>query len=143
MWCVVHVLTGFYMYYPSLNKLWKTFKKVLKTSPFAFFTIIKLLSRRSSQKKTNTKSMRSIRSSVMGICLLLRVRGWKIDHQERKNANPLGYACWVTRKPVFSILIDYHFLLMFLLKSKKKQVYVYVPVNFFSQYTAINIKSLN
>ena len=79
----------------------------------------------------------------MGICLLLRVRGWKIDHQERKNANPLGYACWVTRKPVFSILIRLSFFTDVFIKVKKKQVYVYVPVNFFSQYTAINIKSLN
>ena len=60
--------------YPSLNKLWKTFKKVVKMSHFAFYR-----SKRCTPKKMH---LTLIRSSGLGF----RPPG------KKKNANPQGYA---------------------------------------------------
>lgn len=43
--CIGHVLTT-HIYYPSLSKLWKTFKKVLRKSRFAIVRKTLLLSKR-------------------------------------------------------------------------------------------------
>ena len=69
------------MYYPSLNKLQKTFTKVLNMSRFAIVRKSTLLSKRCINKKTY---MRSTRRSGVGNCLFLRSQGWETEHQERK-----------------------------------------------------------
>ena len=80
---IVHALPTLYTYHPSLNKLYKTFIKVMKMSRLRK-SIIDL--KKMYPKKTY---IRSIRSSGVGKCFFLRAQGWGTDHQETKNlANP-------------------------------------------------------
>ena len=80
---IVHALPTLYTYHPSLNKLYKTFIKVMKMSRLRK-SVIDL--KKMYPKKTY---IRSIRSSGVGKCFFLRAQGWGIDHQETKNlANP-------------------------------------------------------
>ena len=80
---IVHALPTLYTYHPSLNKLYKTFIKVMKMSRLRK-SVIDL--KKMYPKKTY---IRSIRSSGVGKCFFLRAQGWGTDHQETKNlANP-------------------------------------------------------
>ena len=80
---IVHVLPTLYTYYPSLNKLQKTFIKVVKMSRFAIVRKSILISKRCTQKirirePITLTYMRSIRSSGVGNRPPRKKKNWQI-----------------------------------------------------------------
>ena len=80
---IVHVLPTLYTYYPSLNKLQKTFIKVVKMSRFAIVRKSILISKRCTQKirirePITLTYMRSIRSSGVGNKPPRKKKNWQI-----------------------------------------------------------------